>query len=89
MTDHVKSIRIEQSIEEVEALIAKSEHGPLMGRICRYLILRPESKTNCVLFHGAPGSGKAQFIGRLKEIFTECVDCRSTRGHFDQRYKQR
>ena len=37
---YIDKIKNKKSFEEVETLISKTEHGPMIDKICKYLILR-------------------------------------------------
>ena len=57
--NYVESIKDKQKdIEEIKAIFETAEHGTFVKDICKYLILSPENKANCVLIHGAPNAGK-------------------------------
>ena len=75
-----------KSVEEIIELFEKTEHTGFITDICKYLILSPQNKTNCILIHGAPNSGKTQFLQKLSEVF-ELVFYKQTRSHFDCKYK--
>ena len=51
-----------KSLEEIVKNFEATEHASFVLDICKYLILSPQNKTNCVVIHGAPNSGKTQFL---------------------------
>jgi hypothetical protein len=51
-----------KKLEVIVKLFEDTEHAAFILDICKYLILSPQNKTNCVLIHGAPNSGKTQFL---------------------------
>ena len=46
------------SIDDIKIKIDQTEHKGFIHDICKYLILNPSNKTNCVIIYGAPNSGK-------------------------------
>ena len=59
LNTYVSSIKDGQkSTDEIVSLFEATEHAHFIKDICRYLILSPENKANCVLIHGAPNAGK-------------------------------
>ena len=50
------------SIDYIKGLIDLTEHKDLIYDICKFLIMDPENKTNCVVIYGAPNAGKTKFL---------------------------
>ena len=74
------------TVEDAKAKIANTEHSGFIHDICKFLILNPENKTNCVIIYGAPNTGKTKFLQALSKVLN-LIYYKQTRGHFDCKYK--
>jgi hypothetical protein len=81
-----KNCQADPDLEVIIDLFESTEHAKFVQDVCRYLILRQESKTNSILIWGAPNAGKTQYLERLGQIF-KVLNYKQTRGNFDCRYK--